>query len=287
MDMKAFSNLLLEVFFVMTGLLMALTMIYTLKDENHKTRMGTATFWGILAVIFIFGKIIPSMVVGILIVVIGILSALKQVNIGNLKQLDENFARVKAEKKLPATISGAEIIKLEIPTVFRESLKKIEENIEKHKPDIVICIGQAGGRYGITPERVGINIDDARIEDNKGNQPKDLPKFEDGENAYFSTLPIKAMVKELQEAGIPSSVSNTAGTFVCNHVMYGLMYMIDKKFPNVRGGFIHIPYMTSQVAKKPNTPSMSLDEIVKGLEICLKAAIENKEDVKTIGGTIC
>jgi len=98
MDMKAFSNLLLEVFFVMTGLLMALTMIYTLKDENHKTRMGTATFWGILAVIFIFGKIIPSMVVGILIVVIGILSALKQVNIGNLKQLDENFARVKAEK---------------------------------------------------------------------------------------------------------------------------------------------------------------------------------------------
>ncbi|NLL30618.1 MAG: DUF979 family protein, partial [Clostridiales bacterium] len=94
MDMKAFSNLLLEVFFVMTGLLMALTMIYTLKDENHKTRMGTATFWGILAVIFIFGKIIPSMVVGILIVVIGILSALKQVNIGNLKQLDENFARV-------------------------------------------------------------------------------------------------------------------------------------------------------------------------------------------------
>lgn len=287
MDMKAFSNLLLEVFFVMTGLLMALTMIYTLKDENHKTRMGTATFWGILAVIFIFGKIIPSMVVGILIVVIGILSALKQVNIGNLKQLDENFTRVKAEKKLPATISGAEIIKLEIPTVFRESLKKIEENIEKHKPDIVICIGQAGGRYGITPERVGINIDDARIEDNKGNQPIDLPIFEDGENAYFSTLPIKAMVKELQEAGIPSSVSNTAGTFVCNHVMYGLMYMIDKKFPNVRGGFIHIPYMTSQVAKKPNTPSMSLDEIVKGLEICLKAAIENKEDVKTIGGTIC
>lgn len=287
MDMKAFSNLLLEVFFVMTGLLMTLTMIYTLKDENHKTRMGTATFWGILAVIFIFGKIIPSMVVGILIVVIGILSALKQVNIGNLKQLDENFARVKAEKKLPATISGAEIIKLEIPTVFRESLKKIEENIEKHKPDIVICIGQAGGRYGITPERVGINIDDARIEDNKGNQPIDLPIFEDGENAYFSTLPIKAMVKELQEAGIPSSVSNTAGTFVCNHVMYGLMYMIDKKFPNVRGGFIHIPYMTSQVAKKPNTPSMSLDEIAKGLEICLKAAIENKEDVKTIGGTIC
>jgi pyroglutamyl-peptidase len=194
---------------------------------------------------------------------------------------------LEAVKKLPATISGAEIIKLEIPTVFRESLKKIEENIEKHKPDIVICIGQAGGRYGITPERVGINIDDARIEDNKGNQPIDLPIFEDGENAYFSTLPIKAMVKELQEAGIPSSVSNTAGTFVCNHVMYGLMYMIDKKFPNVRGGFIHIPYMTSQVAKKPNTPSMSLDEIAKGLEICLKAAIENKEDVKTIGGTIC
>ena len=194
---------------------------------------------------------------------------------------------LEAVKKLPDTISGAEIIKLEIPTVFGESLKKIEENINKHNPDIVISVGQAGGRFGVTPERVAINIDDARIKDNKGNQPIDIPVFEDGENAYFSNLPIKAMVKEMQNGGIPGSVSNTAGTFVCNHVMYGLLYMIDKKYPNIRGGFIHVPYIPSQVTTKPNTPSMSLEDISKGLELCIKAAVENTEDLKTIGGTIC
>lgn len=194
---------------------------------------------------------------------------------------------LEAVKKLPDTISGAEIIKLEIPTVFGESLKKIEENINKHNPDIVISVGQAGGRFGVTPERVAINIDDARIKDNKGNQPIDIPVFEDGENAYFSNLPIKAMVKEMQNGGIPGSVSNTAGTFVCNHVMYGLLYMIDKKYPNIRGGFIHVPYIPSQVTTKPNTPSMSLEDISKGLELCVKAAVENVEDLKTIGGTIC
>lgn len=194
---------------------------------------------------------------------------------------------LEAVKKLPDTISGAEIIKLEIPTVFGESLKKIEENINKHNPDIVISVGQAGGRFGVTPERVAINIDDARIKDNKGNQPIDIPIFEDGENAYFSNLPIKAMVKEMQNGGIPGSVSNTAGTFVCNHVMYGLLYMIDKKYTNIRGGFIHVPYIPSQVTTKPNTPSMSLEDISKGLELCIKAAVENVEDLKTIGGTIC
>mgnify|MGYP003106012216 FL=1 len=123
---------------------------------------------------------------------------------------------LEAVKKLPDIIEGAEIIKLEIPTVFRKSLEKIEENLIKHKPDIVLSIGQAGGRFGITPERVAINIDDARIEDNEKNQPIDIEIFEDGKNAYFTNLPIKAMVKEMHAAGIPASVSNTAGTFVCN-----------------------------------------------------------------------
>ncbi len=170
---------------------------------------------------------------------------------------------LEAVKKLPNTISNAEIIKLEIPTVFKKSLEKIEANILAHKPDIVISIGQAGGRFGITPERVAINIDDARIEDNEKNQPIDLKVFEDGENAYFTTLPIKAMVKEMQESGIPSSVSNSAGTFVCNHVMYGVLYMINKKYPNIKGGFIHVPYIPSQVVSKPNMPSMSIEEISK------------------------
>ncbi|AIY80411.1 pyroglutamyl-peptidase I [Clostridium botulinum] len=194
---------------------------------------------------------------------------------------------LEAVKKLPNTISNAEIIKLEIPTVFKKSLDKIEENILAHKPDIVISIGQAGGRFGITPERVAINIDDARIEDNEKNQPIDLKVFEDGENAYFTTLPIKAMVKEMQEAGIPSSVSNSAGTFVCNHVMYGVLYMINKKYPNIKGGFIHVPYIPSQVVNKPNMPSMSIEDISKGLELSVKAAVENNTDIKTAQGEIC
>ena len=136
---------------------------------------------------------------------------------------------LEAVKKLPDTILGQEVIKIEIPTVFRKALEKIEENIEKHNPDVVISVGQAAGRFGITPERVAINIDDARIQDNEGNQPIDFSIYEDGENAYFSNLPIKAMVKEMIDNGIPASVSNTAGTFVCNHVMYGILYLIYKK----------------------------------------------------------
>lgn len=194
---------------------------------------------------------------------------------------------LEAVKKLPDTIEGAEVIKLEIPTVFRKSLEKIEENIKLHNPDIVISVGQAGGRFGVTPERVAINIDDARIKDNEGNQPIDTVIYEDGEAAYFSNLPIKAMVKEMQEGGIPATVSNTAGTFVCNHVMYGILYMAQKKYPNIRGGFIHVPYIPSQVVTKPNTPSMSIDDIAKGLELSIKAAVLNTSDIKAIGGEIC
>ena len=194
---------------------------------------------------------------------------------------------LEAVKKLPDTILGQEVIKIEIPTVFRKAVEKIEENIEKHNPDVVISVGQAGGRFGVTPERVAINIDDARIQDNEGNQPIDIAIYEDGENAYFTNLPIKAMVKEMNDNGIPASVSNTAGTFVCNHVMYGILYLIDKKYPNMRGGFIHVPYIPSQVTTKPNMPSMSADDITKGLELSIKAIIENSSDIKTIGGTIC
>ncbi|MGL5381640.1 pyroglutamyl-peptidase I [Clostridium sp.] len=194
---------------------------------------------------------------------------------------------LEAVKLLPNEIAGASVIKLEIPTVFNKSVEKIEAAIKEHNPNIVISVGQAGGRFGITPERVAINMDDARIEDNEGNQPLDIIINEDGENAYFTNLPIKAMVKEMNENGIPGSVSNTAGTFVCNHVMYGIMYMIDKKYPNIKGGFIHVPYIPEQVVSKPNMPSMSIADISRGLALCIKAAVENKEDVKAVGGTIC
>ena len=191
-----------------------------------------------------------------------------------------------AVKRVRDNINGAEVIKITIPTVQTKSVEVIEEAIKLHNPDVVVSVGQAGGRYDITPERVAINIDDFRIPDNEGNQPIDEIIKEDGRTAYFSNLPLKAMIKHMNDNGVPASLSNTAGTFVCNHVMYGILYMIDKKYPNIKGGFIHIPYMTSQIMEKKNTPFMSLDEIVKGLEFALEACVLYSEDVKAVGGEI-
>ncbi len=189
-----------------------------------------------------------------------------------------------AVKRLDDNIAGAEIVKVEIPTVFRKSINKLDEAIERESPDIVICVGQAGGRFDITVERVAINISDASIEDNEGNMPIDEPIFEDGEAAYFSQLPIKAMVQKIREGGIPASVSNTAGTYVCNHIMYGLHYLIDKKYPNIKGGFIHVPFLPEQVIDKRATPSMNLNDIVKALTLAIEAVLENKEDIKVPEG---
>ena len=178
-----------------------------------------------------------------------------------------------AVRLLPDTIEGATIVKLEVPTIFREALDVLDEALERERPDIAIAVGQAGGRFDVTPERVAINVDDARIADNAGNQPVDEPIYPDGPNAYFATLPIKAMVAAIREAGLPASVSNSAGTFVCNHLMYGLLYAADKKYSGMRGGFIHVPFLPAQVVTKPNQPSMSLDNIVTALTVAVAAAI--------------
>lgn len=180
---------------------------------------------------------------------------------------------LEAVKMLKDEIAGAKIIKLELPTVFVKSREKLEEALEKERPDIVICVGQAGGRDKISIERVAINIDDAGIPDNEGNQPVDKAIFEGGNAAYFSTLPIKAIVDRLKENKIPAEISNSAGTYVCNHIMYSLLYNIDKKYPNMKGGFIHIPYIPEQVIDKRMAPSMSLDYIVKGLTIVIEVSI--------------
>ena len=176
-------------------------------------------------------------------------------------------------KKLDDKIMESEIIKLKLPTVFGKSIDILENVLEKEKPDIVLCIGQAGGRDKITIERVAINISDARIPDNEGNEPIDEVIFEDGDTAYFSNIPIKKMVEEMKTNNIPAAISNTAGTYVCNHIMYGLLYNIDKKYPKMKGGFIHIPYIPEQVIEKANAPSMSLDNIVKGISIAIETAI--------------
>ena len=192
---------------------------------------------------------------------------------------------IECVKALPE-VEGVELIRLELPTVFKESAKRLNEVINEVKPDAVLSVGQAGGRPGITMERIAINVDDARIPDNQGNQPIDTPIRLDGQAAYFSTLPIKAMVQAIKEEGLPATVSNTAGTFVCNHLMYQALYLADKKFPNMRAGFMHIPYMTEQVINKPNTASMNLTDIVRGIEAAIGAIVDYKDkDIKLVGGT--
>lgn len=191
-----------------------------------------------------------------------------------------------AVKAMKSEIGNIKIVKLEIPTVFRESIKVLDEAIMREKPEAVICVGQAGGRFDITIERVAINIDDGRIKDNMGNQPIDEKIYEDGKNAYFSTLPIKTIVDEIKKERIPASVSNSAGTYVCNHVMYGLLYMIEKKYKDVKGGFIHVPFILEQVVDKSGVPSMDIEKITRALEIATKATCEVKYDKKLVGGTI-
>lgn len=192
---------------------------------------------------------------------------------------------IESVKRIDNDIEGAEIIKLEIPTVFQKSADVVEAKIREINPDVVLSVGQAGGRYGITVERVAINQDDARIEDNEGNQPIDTAIREDGAPAYFATLPIKAMVEEIKKENIPASVSNTAGTFVCNHIMYQDLYLAEK-YGNIKAGFIHVPYLTEQVVDKKDTASMSLEDIVRGLNAAIRAIVKysDKEDLNVTGG---
>ncbi|MEK3889380.1 pyroglutamyl-peptidase I [Bacillus sp. FSL K6-3431] len=181
-------------------------------------------------------------------------------------------------------IDEVEIVTQEVPTVFHDSINVMIKAIETHQPDVVICVGQAGGRTQVTPERIAINVDDARIPDNKKNQPIDEQIYEDGPAAYWTTLPVKLIVRHMKKAGVPAAVSNTAGTFVCNHLFYGLMHYIQKSAPHIRGGFIHIPYIPEQTLEN-GAPSLSLDDIVKGLKTAAIVAAYEKEDIQEIGGT--
>lgn len=177
-----------------------------------------------------------------------------------------------AVKLLPDMAGDIQIVKMEIPTVFGEAGKVVETGILQHQPDAVICVGQAGRRADIGVERVAINLVEASIPDNAGNQPMDVKVQEDGDTAYFATIPVKAMVKNIKDHGIPASISYTAGTYVCNSVMYDLLYLIDRKYPSIRGGFIHVPYATEQGVGKPvGTATMELSTISKALLYALEA----------------
>lgn len=179
-------------------------------------------------------------------------------------------------------IGNTKVIARQLPCVFGAAVDEITRLIDELKPELVIAVGQAGGRADISIERVAINVDDARIPDNAGHQPVDEPIVSGGPAAYFSTLPLKAMVAGIREAGIPASVSQTAGTYVCNHVMYGLLHHLRRR--KTRGGFIHIPYLPEQAIKHPGAPSMSQASVTLALEMAIGIALTVEEDIRLEGG---
>ena len=182
-----------------------------------------------------------------------------------------------------AIIGGCRVIARQLPCVFGESLAVLNAAIDALSPSLVLAVGQAGGRTDITVERVAINVDDARIADNQWQQPVDVPIVVDGPAAWFSTLPIKAMVVAMRNAGIPASVSQTAGTFVCNHVMYGLLHKL-RDASAVKGGFIHIPYLPQQAAQHPGAPSMAAETVRRALEVAIATALQVESDIAVTGG---
>ncbi|MNH18938.1 Pyrrolidone-carboxylate peptidase [compost metagenome] len=178
---------------------------------------------------------------------------------------------------------GTRIVARQLPCVFGAALEALNAAIDEVQPVMVLAIGQAGGRTDITIERVAINVDDARIPDNQGQQPVDEPIVAGGPAAYFSTLPIKAMASSMREAGIPASVSQTAGTYVCNHVMYGLLHRLSGQ-GEIKGGFIHIPYLPEQAAAHPGAPSMASQTVLFALELAVSIALQVEHDLKVVGG---
>lgn len=179
---------------------------------------------------------------------------------------------------VPDEICGAEVVKLCLPVVFGRSSELLRDAIRREKPDAVLCLGQAGGRKALTPERVAINLNDARIPDNDGCQPVDEAIEPGGPDAYFSTLPAKSMVRAIRNAGVPAEISNSAGTFVCNRVMYGLMDCLAREFPSVRGGFLHMPYMEDQAADHPGDPCLSRADLTRGVIAAIEAIVEQNEE---------
>ena len=173
----------------------------------------------------------------------------------------------------------------QLPCVFGDAIETITALVDELHPDVVIAVGQAGGRAEISVERVAINVDDAAILDNGGQQPVDAPIAEGGPAAYFSTLPIKAIVRALRERGLVAGVSQTAGTFVCNHVFYGLMHHAAAQAQPIKAGFIHVPFLPEQAAGRPDAPpSMALDDIIAGIKLAVEVTVSVDADLREAGG---
>lgn len=178
-------------------------------------------------------------------------------------------------------MGGHVVVAAQLPTVFGQSLERLTELVHAQQPALTLCLGLAGGRGALSMERIGININDARIPDNTGGQPIDTPVAADGPAAYFASLPIKAMLRAVLRAGVPCEVSQTAGTFVCNHVLYGLMHLLAQGVgpAGARGGFVHVPWLTGQGA-----PHLPLRDMVRGVHAALWAAVLVQQDIALQAG---
>ncbi len=189
-----------------------------------------------------------------------------------------------------ATIAGHRIESVQLPTAFVRGANALLDALERHRPALVLCIGQAGGRDALSLERIAINLIDARIPDNDAAQPIDIPSIAGAPPAYFSTLPIKAMHAALHTAGIRSDVSHTAGTFVCNHVFYVLMHALAAEGAGasnarIRGGFVHVPYLPEQALRYGGKASMTLETMIAGLRIAIDTALRTHNDLIVAAGT--
>lgn len=196
---------------------------------------------------------------------------------------DDNPSQAVVRALDDKVVAGHRIVGRALPVEFGASLRALRRAIRQLRPVLVICVGQAGGRANLSLERVAINVDDARIPDNAGAQPVDTAVVAGGPAAYFTTLPVKAMLVALTRAGIPAEVSQTAGTFVCNHVFYGTMHAL-RRHRAVRGGFIHIPYSDAQAACHPGQPGLPLETMIDGVRIAVEAALSHASDVTLAAG---
>jgi pyroglutamyl-peptidase len=177
-------------------------------------------------------------------------------------------------------MGGHRIVARQLPTEFAGSLRALKTAVRELAPTVL-----AGGRTRLSIERVAINVQDARIADNAGAQPVDEPVAADGPAAYFSTLPIKAMLAALHAKGLPAEISQTAGTYVCNHIAYAMLHLASKK-RGVRAGFIHIPYLPEQAAHRRGAASMAQSDVIRGLDIALRSAIATSVDRKLSAGAL-
>jgi pyroglutamyl-peptidase len=178
---------------------------------------------------------------------------------------------------------GLDARAVELPCVFGEAIRELDAALERYHPEVVICAGQAGGRSRISLERIAINCDDARIPDNAGNAPVDRPVVPGGPAAYFSTLPVKAALAALLAAGIPAEVSQTAGTYVCNHIFYGLMHALRLR-PGTRGGFVHVPYEPNQLPPGSEDPSLPMEQLTEALAVVVRSTLATTVDLRIAAG---